>query len=355
MLAGSFASPLISVVGALPFYVHIWGVDSGTGKTVALMLAASIWGNPDLGKYIQTHNATQVGQERIAAYLNQIPYCIDELQLANNGKGAANVNVYQLAQGVGRSRGKRAGGVETTPTWHCSILSTGEFPLTSNNAGSGAINRVIEIEAKPGRYIIRDGNKIADDLRRNYGFAGKLFVDKLFSSNEEQEIARETYRQNYSALVEMRITDKQAMAAAILLTADQLATSWIYGDESALTCEDIYPYLVSKNDVSAGKRAYHWLCGWVAANCHHFYRGTQLPQGATYGVIEGDVACIIRSIFNQIIQNAGFSPNATLSYLRANGLLIIRENKGYTKTRRINGITTDCIWLVYQMVEENND
>ena len=355
MLAGSFASPLISVVGALPFYVHIWGVDSGTGKTVALMLAASVWGNPDLGKYIQTHNATQVGQERIAAYLNQIPYCIDELQLASNGKGAANVDVYQLAQGVGRSRGKRVGGVETTLTWRCTFLSTGESPLTSNNAGAGAINRVIEIEAKPGRYIIKDGHKVSDELRHNYGFAGKLFVEKMFSSNEEQEAARESYRQNYSALVRMHITDKQAMAAATLLTADQLATKWIYEDENMLTCEDIYPYLASKSDVSAGKRAYDWLCGWVAANCHHFYRGTQIPQGTTYGVIKDAVACIIRPIFNQVLQNAGFSPNATLSYLRANGLLIIRENKGYTKTKRINGITTDCVWLVYQMKEENNE
>lgn len=354
MLAGSLASPLIAVVGALPFYVHIWGVDSGTGKTVALMLAASVWGDPDLGKYIQTHNATQVGQERIVAFLNQIPFCIDELQLANNGKGAANVDVYQLAQGVGRSRGKRAGGVEITPTWHCTILSTGESPLTSNNAGSGAINRVIEIETTPGQYIIRDGHKISAELRRNYGFAGKLFVERLYASNEEQELARKNYQTNYAALMGMHITEKQAMAAATLLTADQLATKWIYRDENVLTCEDIYPYLATKDDVSAGKRAYEWLCGWVAANQNHFHNGAQIPLGVTYGAIERNIAYIIRSVYNQVLQNAGYSPNATLSYLRANGLLITRENKGYTKTKRINGITTDCVWLVYQREGEDN-
>lgn len=43
ILAASFASVLLEPLGALPFFVHLWGVDSGTGKTVALMLAASVW------------------------------------------------------------------------------------------------------------------------------------------------------------------------------------------------------------------------------------------------------------------------------------------------------------------------
>ena len=46
MLAASFASVLINKIGCLPFFVHLWGVESGTGKTVALMLAASVWGIP---------------------------------------------------------------------------------------------------------------------------------------------------------------------------------------------------------------------------------------------------------------------------------------------------------------------
>lgn len=46
-LAAAFASPLVSVVNGLPFFLHIWGGESGSGKTVALMLAASVWANPD--------------------------------------------------------------------------------------------------------------------------------------------------------------------------------------------------------------------------------------------------------------------------------------------------------------------
>lgn len=95
MLAASFASPLLEVLGALPFFVHLWGVDSGTGKTVALMLAASVWGDPAVGSYIKTFDATVVGHEKTAAFLNHLPLCLDELQLAKSGRGPAQFDVYK--------------------------------------------------------------------------------------------------------------------------------------------------------------------------------------------------------------------------------------------------------------------
>lgn len=64
LLAASFASALVEPMGALPFFCHVWGIDSGTGKTVGLMLAASVWGNPAIGEYIQTFNGTVVGHEK---------------------------------------------------------------------------------------------------------------------------------------------------------------------------------------------------------------------------------------------------------------------------------------------------
>lgn len=50
LLAASFASTLNQKLGVLPFVVHIWG-GTGAGKTVGLMLAMSIWGNPEVGKW----------------------------------------------------------------------------------------------------------------------------------------------------------------------------------------------------------------------------------------------------------------------------------------------------------------
>ena len=157
MLAASFASPLIGKIGCLSFFVHLWGVESGTGKTVALMLAASVWGNPDIGQYIQTFNATQVGHEKTAAFLNNVPMCIDELQLSKDSHGHSKFDVYQLSQGTGRTRGNKSGGVDKTPRWALCVLTTGESPLTSDSSGAGAVNRVIDIECKAADSVIKDG------------------------------------------------------------------------------------------------------------------------------------------------------------------------------------------------------
>lgn len=168
ILAASFSSVLLEPLGCLPFFVHLWGVDSGTGKTVALMVAASVWGDPAIGNYVKTFDGTVVGMEKTAAFLNELPLCLDELQLAKDNKGRTNFDVYKLAQGVGRTRGNRAGGVDLTPTWHNCILTTGESPLTGQASGAGAVNRVIDIECKASQAVIKDGMHVSGMVKRNY-------------------------------------------------------------------------------------------------------------------------------------------------------------------------------------------
>lgn len=348
LLAASFASPLLSIVGSLPFFVHLWGVDSGTGKTVGLMLAASVWGDPALGSYTQTFNATQVGQERTAAFLNHLPLCIDELQLTKDSKGRSTFDVYQLAQGVGRARGRKNGGIEMTPTWSCCFLTTGETPIVGASAGAGAVNRVIDIECTAGSAVVTDGQRISNSLKRNFGFAGEVFVRKLYESEGVADQVREIYHDFYRELCQGDSTEKQAMAAAAILTADMLATHWIFDDDGLeLTVQDIREFLASREAVSAGRRAYDYLCDWVASNVNHFNTDEAVAVGETYGVLEGSMAFIIRGVFDRVLQEAGFSTSATLSYLRSGRLIDVRtsKGKGYTKTKRIGRTTPQCVWL----------
>ena len=347
MLAASFASPILSLVGSLPFFVHLWGVDSGTGKTVALMLAASVWGDPLKGRFMQTFNATQVGQERIAAFLNHLPFCMDELQLTKDSRGKSSFDVYQLAEGVGRARGKKSGGIEITPTWDCCFLTTGESPITSSSAGAGAVNRVIEIECSANSLVLNDGQRISSVLKRNYGFAGQIFVEKMYATEKTQDIIREMYQDVFRELCAGDSTEKQAMAAAAIITADRLATQWIFQDDMELTVKDIQEFLASKEAVSAGKRAYDWLCDWVGSNVNRFFNPELPAVGDCYGIIENNIAYINRGVFNRVVQEAGFSYAATLSYLKANSLIETR-GRAFTKGKRINGVLSECVVLRLQ-------
>lgn len=350
VLAASFAAPLLQPLGCLPFFVHLWGVDSGTGKTVALMVAASVWGDPSVGSYVKTFDGTVVGMEKTAAFLNNLPLCLDELQLAKDAKGRTNFDVYRLAQGVGRTRGNRAGGVDKTPTWHNCILTTGESPLTGQASGAGAVNRVIDIECKADRVVIRDGMRVSGAVKRNFGHAGKAFVEKLYAAGDDvpQEIT-ERYQELFRALSAQDTTEKQAMAAAAVVLGDELACRWIFdGAEQPITVEQISEFLASKAAVSAGERAYKYLCDWVTQNSNKLIGKSETMD--VLGALEGYRAYIIRSVFERVLQDAGYSVGATVSWLKQKCLIETRA-KNNTKARRINGVPTECFCLILPDIE----
>ncbi|MGN0613722.1 MAG: DUF927 domain-containing protein [Porcipelethomonas sp.] len=338
MLAASFASVLIKKIGGLCFFVHLWGIESGTGKTVALMLAASVWGDPEIGRYIQTFNATQVGHEKTAAFLNNIPMCIDELQLSKDSHGRSKFDVYQLSQGVGRTRGTKTGGIDKPPSWNLCILTTGESPLTSDNSGAGAVNRVIDIECRAKDAVIRDGIGTSRIVKQNYGYAGKMFVESL--TDEVISEARDIYERLFRELLSGSTTEKQAMAAAMLLTADQLADRFVFKTGKHLTVSQISDFLKSKASVSAGERGYSYMCDWVAMNSNRFKSSNE--NSDVYGLIQEDWAYINGAVFRKAAKDAGFDDRALLSWLKTNGLILTRGRR-FTRGKRINGVNVECV------------
>ena len=353
ILAASFASVLLEPLNCLPFFVHLWGVDSGTGKTVALMVAASVWGDPAVGAYVKTFDGTVVGMEKTAAFLNNLPFCLDELQLAKDSKGRTTFDVYKLAQGVGRTRGNRAGGVDLTPTWRNCILTTGESPLTGTASGAGAVNRVIDIECKSAQAVIRDGMRISGAVKRNYGFAGKKFVEQLYQPGVVDQVS-ERYRELFRILSDRDTTEKQAMAAAAIILADELACQWIFYGQQPLTIEQVSEFLASKAAVSAGDRGYKYLCDWVTQNSNKLCGRSENPNIEVLGALEDGRAYIIRSVFERILQDAGYSTAAMISYLKQSNLIETR-GRANTKGKRINGIPTECFCLRLPSVELDDE
>lgn len=353
ILAASFASVLLEPLNCLPFFVHLWGVDSGTGKTVALMVAASVWGDPAVGAYVKTFDGTVVGMEKTAAFLNNLPFCLDELQLAKDSKGRTTFDVYKLAQGVGRTRGNRAGGVDLTPTWRNCILTTGESPLTGTASGAGAVNRVIDIECKSAQAVIRDGMRISGAVKRNYGFAGRKFVERLYQPSVIDQVS-ERYRELFRILSDRDTTEKQAMAAAAIILADELACQWIFSGQQQLTIEQVSEFLASKAAVSAGDRGYKYLCDWVTQNSNKLCGRSENPNIEVLGALEDGRAYIIRSVFERILQDAGYSTAAMISYLKQSNLIETR-GRANTKGKRINGIPTECFCLRLPSVELDDE
>ena len=163
----------------------------------------------------------------LAAFFNQLPMIIDELQLAKDNKGRAQFDVNGLAEGVGRTRGNKSGGVAATPTWANTIITSGETPLINIGASAGAVNRVIEIEGSEEHKFIEDGHKTASILRENYGHAGKAFVEEMYGENREANLirAKELYEQ-YTAAFYTSTADKQSNAACICVVIISLTSGY---------------------------------------------------------------------------------------------------------------------------------
>lgn len=340
MLAASFASALVGPCGGLPFFCHIWG-GTETGKTVGLMLAASVWANPEMGKYIHTFNSTAVAQELSASFVNSLPLILDELQIVKDKKDFDQM-IYQLSEGAGKSRGQKTGGLQKTGTWSNCIITSGEQPISSASSGGGAVNRIIEIRCD--EKLFTDPAHLCKIIKVNYGHAGKKFVE-LMSEPEMMENARQVQSVFFKE-VNKEATEKQALAASLILTADFLINEYIFRDGQCISFEDLKQFLSSKDEVSAEKRAYEWIWGWIVQNRSKFLSEDNAHVMECYGRIDADSISIIRSVFNQACSENGYNPTSFATWMRDHDLTETENNeKRLDKKRRINGTACRCIVL----------
>lgn len=354
VLAASFASTLVDVFDALPFFVHLWG-GAGSGKTVGLMLAASVWANPAMGEYVHSFNSTAVGHEMKAGFLNSLPLILDELQVLKN-KSDTDQLIYQLCEGVGKSRGAKSGGLQHTHTWRNCIITTGEQPIINHNSGTGAALRVVEIDCKDER-LFEDPRGTLAVVRKNYGHAGKLFVS-LIQTPEASEMAHRLQQEFCAQIVDRSdVEDKQAISASLILTADALIEQFIFHDGIRLTVDDISEYLTTKSESNANERAYYWLLDFIDCNPARFNPNSAGEyMGECWGYIDSEYAYINKTVFDAKMLDAGYNPQAFLSWAKRNRL-IRADEKQFSRLKRIPGARRPmrCVWLKLPLDEGGNN
>ena len=340
MLAAAFASVLVEPCDALPFVVHAWG-GTGAGKTVGLMLAASVWADPTAGAYYKTFNSTGVGQEMTAGFLNSLPLCLDELQVIKDKKDF-DQTIYTLCEGVGRSRGAKAGGLQRMQTWRNAIITTGEMPITNSDSGGGAVNRVINMDCQDEK-LFADPRWAVSVMRKNYGHAGRAFVEHLTGGAMER--AKELQKEYYAKLTEQDSTEKQALSASLLLAADTIATELLFQDDLALTVEDLAPMLVTRAEADVNARCYEWLTGFIAVNSNRFDESAD-NKGEVWGKIEGDTCYFVATKFEQIMREYGYSSSSFLSWCSRVGKIRRQDGRNYKSLLRIRKTPTRVLQLL---------
>ena len=192
-ISTALAPPLLRLCGFEPGGVHLRG-QSSTGKTTTLRVAASVWGGPPKD-YIKAWRATSNGLEGVAAAHCDSLLILDELsQVAAKEAGAI---AYMLANGSGKARANREGGVRAVAQWRLLFLSSGEISIADKvsedghgkRATAGQQVRIVDVPADAGEGSMfedthgRTGQEFADYLSsaaaENYGTAAPLFIERI--------------------------------------------------------------------------------------------------------------------------------------------------------------------------------
>lgn len=347
-LAGALASVLVEPLNALPFIINLWG-ETGKGKTVAIMLAASVWAYPGGTDYVTDPKSTITAIELRMNFLNNLPMLIDDMaQLKEKYQGDFSELVYFLCSGKGKDRATASMGLRSGTSWKNVILTNGEHSLVTETMQGGAVNRIVDVEMGDG-YIFENGNDVVDSLKRNFGFAGRDFIEVIeqVGISEIRIIQQDFLQQIKDAAKEKGIEkeEKQIIPMSIILTADKLATDYLYQDGIYLDFDTCVDLLKNKGEVSENDRAYEFIMSEVAVHINNF-KPDMMGQyrGECWGVIEDGYAIIQNNIFNQMCQKGNFSSKGFLSWANKRNLLDCGSGRN-TKTKRISGSPSRCVCL----------
>ena len=334
MLAASFASVLIDAIGMLPFIVSLWGSTEG-GKSVTLMLATSVWANPQENCYIGDFKSTETALETRADLLNHLPMILDDTskvskRISDNFEGF----VYDLTSGKGKSRATKDLGTRRENTWKNAILVTGEHPLSSYVSQGGAVNRIIEIEAS--KYIYENPRETAETVIGNYGYAGPDFIRAVKDIGQER--LKRIYMDYYERLLTEETMQKQSSAMAAILTADKIATEQIFKDNEYIKLADAKKLLTNRGEVSEGQRAYLYILDKVEMNDRRFNDDLNVEQWGILRVIEDEPCiCFFPQALDQLCKDGNYSRKALESWLLARNLILVGKGGKTANVMKIDG------------------
>lgn len=347
-IIGSLASALIEPLNALPFVLNLWG-DTGKGKTVAIMLAASVWACPGGNEYITDPKSTVTALELRLDFLNNFPMLIDDMaQLKDKYSGDFSELVYMLCSGKGKDRANATLGLNKSTSWRNVILTNGEHSLVTETMQGGAVNRIVDVEMDDG-YIFENGNYVVETIKQNYGFCGRRFIDAVEEigldriKHMQQDFLKKINDRAKELGVEKE--EKQTLPMSILLTADKIATEYIFEDSIYLDLNHCVDLLKNKGEVSENERAYEFIMSEVMINMNKFKPDiTGEYKGEIWGSVENGYAIILNNIFNRMCERGNFSSKSFLSWASKQGLIDTQAGKN-TKTKRLNGTVSRCVYL----------
>lgn len=233
----ALAGPLLSLVGVNGGGVHLIG-DSSSGKSLAQLVGASVWGNP--GVFAASWDISKGGLEIEAAGRNDTLLPLDEIKRANPKQ--VQEMAYALANGQGKGTMTREREGRAKLSWRLLTLSSGERSLSEhaaiagNPAHAGAELRMVDVDAGTREHRAFDDlhGMTGEDFHRaltvavgqNFGRLGTAFVERLTAGDDRAGLLEDFAKVRARFIVDNAQAGRVADRFAVIALAGEMAIAY---------------------------------------------------------------------------------------------------------------------------------
>lgn len=187
-----FGAPLMRFTGYDGITFHLGSTESGTGKTLTLELAGSVWGHPS--KYRISKSTSDVAMKQRTGMLFSLPLIADEITAKNrNDFEWVPAFIFDLSEGMGKERMESGANKEreNKTYWNTmALLSSNTHVMdyltgARKHSSEGEIRRVLELTLS--KVITWDAHELETLrlLKLSYGIAGHIYAQYLVDHAEE--------------------------------------------------------------------------------------------------------------------------------------------------------------------------
>ena len=233
VMAGA-ASPLMKFTGLHGLTIHVASTESGTGKSLSLDTAASIWGHPI--HYRTGAGTSPVAMQQRLGMLRSLPLITDEIT-TNNRKDFEWFPAFLFSMSEGRGKERMESGTNkerlNLSIWSAISLMSSNRPAVDYMTGDrkhsseGELRRFIEFSMDQKLEWTSDEIETIKSLQSNYAVAGEVLA-QFFADNVPllRELVPECVRrmyEEYKAPNDERywMAGAGAVIAAVLIFSDK--------------------------------------------------------------------------------------------------------------------------------------
>lgn len=229
IVASAFAAPLVMFTGHLGMLMSAYSKESGIGKSTALRIAQSVWGDPI--RAVQSLSDTQNSVMRKIGEVRSLPIYWDELKTDEDTKKFVNMT-FQIAQGKEKSRLNQHAQMKEPGHWQTLVVSASNDSLIDHvtqqtQTTLAGLYRIFEYTVVPatpsstGRIDTSEATIRLSKLNNNYGSVGLKYAQWLGANFKQCEVDMETLSKQLNKEVHAQQEERfwVSLVATILLGA----------------------------------------------------------------------------------------------------------------------------------------